>query len=147
MTCRLYKTLPLLKGNVTEAVTRRCSVKRVFLKISQNSQENTCARVSFLTKLQAGGFIKREILAYVFSCVFCEISKNTFLHRSPLRDFFWCKNKSSYKYNQRNQKTFPIAIKWTAKAKPCYFSFSRLLNDTTLSLWTQSVIIFLLLLK
>ena len=32
----------------TEAVVQRCSVKKVFLKISQNSQENTCARVSFL---------------------------------------------------------------------------------------------------
>ena len=33
-----------------EAVTRRCSVKEVLLEISQNSQENTCARVSFLKK-------------------------------------------------------------------------------------------------
>ena len=32
---------------VTEAAIQRCSVKKVFLKISQNSQENTCARVSF----------------------------------------------------------------------------------------------------
>ena len=38
-----------------EAVARRCSVKKVFLEISQNSQENTCARVSFLIKLQASG--------------------------------------------------------------------------------------------
>ena len=38
---------------VTEAVVRRCSVKKVFLKFLQNSQENTCARVSFLIKLQA----------------------------------------------------------------------------------------------
>ena len=30
-----------------------CSVKKVFLEISQNSQENTRARVSFLIKLQA----------------------------------------------------------------------------------------------
>ena len=36
----------------TEAVTRRCPVKKVFLKIPQNSQENTCARVSFLIKLK-----------------------------------------------------------------------------------------------
>ena len=34
-----------------EAVVQRCSVKKVFLEISQNSQENTCARVSFLIKL------------------------------------------------------------------------------------------------
>ena len=36
-----------------EAVVQRCSVKKVFLEVSQNSQENTCARVSFLIKLQA----------------------------------------------------------------------------------------------
>ena len=35
-----------------EAVARRCSVKKVFLEISQNSLENTCVRVSFLAKLQ-----------------------------------------------------------------------------------------------
>ena len=31
----------------------RCSVKKVFLEISQNSQKNTCTRDSFLIKLQA----------------------------------------------------------------------------------------------
>ena len=34
-----------------EAVAQRCSVKKVFLKILQNSQEITCARASFLIKL------------------------------------------------------------------------------------------------
>ena len=37
---------------LSEAVAQRCSVKKVFLKISQNSQENTCTRDSFLIKLQ-----------------------------------------------------------------------------------------------
>ena len=36
-----------------EALVQRCFVKKVFLEILQNSQENTCARVSFLIKLQA----------------------------------------------------------------------------------------------
>ena len=36
-----------------EAVARTCSVKEVFLQISQNSQKNTCASISFLIKLQA----------------------------------------------------------------------------------------------
>ena len=36
-----------------EAVVRSCSVKTVFLKVSQNSHEKTCARVYFLIKLQA----------------------------------------------------------------------------------------------
>ena len=39
----------------TGAVVQRCSVNKVFLEISQNSQENTCARVSFFIKLQASG--------------------------------------------------------------------------------------------
>ena len=34
----------------TEAVAKRFSAKKVFLDISQNSQESTCARVSFLIK-------------------------------------------------------------------------------------------------
>ena len=33
---------------VLEAVVQMCSVKKVLLKILQNSQENTCARVSGL---------------------------------------------------------------------------------------------------
>ena len=41
--------------HATEAVVRRCSMKKVFLEILQNSQENTCARVQ--------NFIKRETLA------------------------------------------------------------------------------------
>ena len=64
---------PPLKN--TKAVVRGCSVKKVFLEISQNSQENTCASVSFL--------MKKETLAQVFSCEFCEISKNTFSYRTP----------------------------------------------------------------
>ena len=61
----------------TEIVTKRCSVKNVFLQISQNSQQNTCARP------EASNFIKKETLAQVFSCEFCKISKNTFSHRTP----------------------------------------------------------------
>ena len=33
------------------AVARRCSIKKVFLELLKNSQENTCARVSFLINL------------------------------------------------------------------------------------------------
>ena len=38
---------------VPEAVDQKCSVKKVFLEISQNSRENTFARASLLIKLQA----------------------------------------------------------------------------------------------
>ena len=42
------------------------------IEISQNSQESTCARVSFLIKLHAKAcnFIKKETLAQMFSCEF-----------------------------------------------------------------------------
>ena len=42
-----YKTKEHPAKRASEAVDRRCSVKEVFLEISQNSQENTFARVSF----------------------------------------------------------------------------------------------------
>ena len=53
----------------------------MFLKISQNSQENASPRVSFLIKMQAKAvnFTKNETLAQVFSREFCEIFKNTFV--------------------------------------------------------------------
>ena len=55
----------------------------MFLEISQNSQENTCTRVSFLIKLQTLGAFLTGVFPQVFSCGFCEISKNTFSHRTP----------------------------------------------------------------
>ena len=60
---------------------QRCSMKKGVLEFSQNSQEKTCTRVIFLNEvggLQACNFIKKETLAQVFSCEFCEIFKNTF---------------------------------------------------------------------
>ena len=38
-----------------EAIVWGCSVEKVFLEVSQNSQENICVRASFLIKLQAYG--------------------------------------------------------------------------------------------
>ena len=55
-----------------QVVAWRCSIKKVFLVILPNSHATTCARASFLIKLQdkACNFIKKEILAQVFSCEF-----------------------------------------------------------------------------
>ena len=44
-----------LPGFFSEAATRGVLKINVLLKISQNSEENTCARVSFLIKLRASG--------------------------------------------------------------------------------------------
>ena len=63
---------------------QRCSAKKVFLKVSQKSKQNTCARASFLIKFQAASFIKKDTLTQVFSCESCEIFKNTIFYRTPL---------------------------------------------------------------
>ena len=49
---------------ILEAVTRGVLYTKMFLKILQNSQENTCT--------------KNETVAQVFSCEFYGIFKNTF---------------------------------------------------------------------
>ena len=49
--------------NVSKAVSRTCSVKKVFFKISQYSQENTCLGVSFNT---VAVMIKRDSSIGVF---------------------------------------------------------------------------------
>ena len=42
---------------ITEVATRDVLRKKVFLKILQSFQENTCFTVSFLIKLQASGLL------------------------------------------------------------------------------------------
>ena len=70
---------------------QRCSIKKVFLEISQNSHNLTKQlhqslyfnKVSILIKVSGLQLIKKDTLAQVFSCEFCEISKNAFSYRTP----------------------------------------------------------------
>ena len=52
MWTRFYLTYVLEESKV---VSRKSSIKKVLLKIPQNSQDNIYARVSFAIKLQATG--------------------------------------------------------------------------------------------
>ena len=63
-----------------EAVAQRCPVKKVFLEISQNSQENNCDRYFFnkVAGLRPTTLFKKRLWYR------CEISKNTFFHRRSL---------------------------------------------------------------
>ena len=61
-----------------EAATGGVLQEKLLREILQSSQENSYARFSFLIKVQACIFIKKETLAQVFSCELCENSKNTF---------------------------------------------------------------------
>ena len=72
----------------------------MFLNISQNSQENTCARETPTLSL-----------AQVFSCEFCEISKNTFFDRAP-----------PVAVSSNNNSTTP---KGSEESKLCYLSIEQ----------------------
>ena len=54
----LLSKMILVRVPRKQAVGRMCSVKKVFLEISQNSQENSCARDSFLIKLNFAKFLR-----------------------------------------------------------------------------------------
>ena len=81
--------------------------KGVLRNLQENSQENTCARVSFL--------------AQVFSYELGEISKNTFFYRTPL---VAASKRSSY--NVRKNVFFP-----TKKSERMQCKYNRKLNAKT----------------
>ena len=60
----------MMSSSELEAVTRGLLCKKVFF---------LCKKVP-----KACNFIKKETLAQVFSCEFCEISKNTFLQKNSV---------------------------------------------------------------
>ena len=49
--CQKQMSICILKDLIDRSSHWKCSVDKVFLEISQNSQENTCAKASFLIKL------------------------------------------------------------------------------------------------
>ena len=148
--------------------------KKVFLEISQNSQEKTCARVSRLHFLvfglnteiygvnfrihskktkesitsqklgsqyfwQACNFIKNETLAQVFSCEFCEISKNTFFIEHLwwlLLHFFNCNfihqillpTYLPNLYIKKNSNLFTTCVNYGFSV--CNYSFAKSRNVT-----------------
>ena len=65
---------------------RRCFIKKVLLKTSLNSQENTCVRVSFLIKLRVSGlqFYYKRDSGTGFFLIIWKIFENTFL-----TEHFW----------------------------------------------------------
>ena len=68
---------------VSEAATGGALQKKGFLEILQNSQENTCARVSFFNKI--GGLRPATLLKRDFGT-------GVFFYRTPSDDCFSCLN-------------------------------------------------------
>ena len=67
-----------------EPVAQRCSVKKSVFRNFAKFTGKHLRQSLFLNKVLAYIFIEKSTLAQVFSCEFCEISKNTFSYRTPL---------------------------------------------------------------
>ena len=96
----------------------RCSVKKVFLKILQNPQQNTCVRGSiFLKRCEPTTyyFVGKETLVQVVSYEFCKFCNNTYfvehmrtvvarqicLCETNLFLFSWLNLKANFNTNQK----------------------------------------------
>ena len=78
--CTFLESPNHINQRYAEAVVRRCSVGKVFLEISENSQENTCARVSFLIKLQRPAtLLKKRLWHRCFPVNFAKFLRIPFL--------------------------------------------------------------------
>ena len=68
-----------LQKKVVRSSHQRCSMKNMLLKISKNSQENNCARVSFLMK---DNFIEKEAVAQMLPMSFEKFLRTPFLQNT-----------------------------------------------------------------
>ena len=73
-----FRTILFFLIQQSEGITRKCSVKKLFLEISQYSQENTCARVSF-ESCRVCNFIKKDTLPRCFPGNFAKFARISFL--------------------------------------------------------------------
>ena len=83
-----------------EAVAYRCSVKKIFLEISQNSQENTCARISFLIKRLWDGF---------FPVNFAKFLRTSFLQNTYDGCFCFAKTNKQLNFIEN---VFHFFVRW-----------------------------------
>ena len=62
-----------------EAIVRRCFLKKVFLRISQNLQENTCLESPFKNVAEAWNFIKKRLQHRYFPVNIAKFLRTAFL--------------------------------------------------------------------
>ena len=115
-------------------ITKRCSAKKVFLEISQNSQKNTCARVSFLIKLQASGLWYR-----CFSVNFAKFLRTLFLQNTFRCCFLKIKIAKVYLHVAKHCKFFRLLLPETSISVVVYgLSVPYISNLHLISLLNQS---------
>ena len=97
--------------HATEAVSQKSSVKTVFLKSLQNSQESTCARVSFLIKLQAAPatLLKKRLWHRCFSVNFERFLRIPFF----IEHLRWLLLTLAFKLLKRDQRNNSQKLFWS----------------------------------
>ena len=117
----------------SEAVVRRCSLKKVLLEISQNSQENMCQSLFF-------NKVEKETLAQLFSCEFCENSKNTFFDRTPLvaASEFCEISKNNFSYRTPPVVACDLIFKDSMKDHNLFFTLA-IFRWPTVTHWANSI--------
>ena len=89
----LHHLLPHHHGYYSVAVVRRCSMKKGVLRnFAKSTGKHLCQSLFFnkVVGLRPKSLLK-VTLAQLFSCGFCEISKNTFYYRTPLMSASDCR--------------------------------------------------------
>ena len=95
-----------------ETVARRCSVKKIFLENSQNSQENTCARVSFFVKFLRIPFLTEHLWWLLLNgSSFTSTEFKNCIHKNGIRHIAIAPcHASSNGSGERTVQTFESAI-------------------------------------
>ena len=95
-------------GVQLEAAIQSCSVEEVFLENSPNSQENICARVSFLIKLQpkACNVIKKRLQHRYFHVNVAKFLRTAFL----IEHLWWLLLFSIISFCLSKVKVSPITL-------------------------------------
>ena len=102
VSCKSYISL--------KAVARGCSINKMFFKISQNSLENTCARVSFIIMLRAVAsvpcqvYIKDKILTHVRHFLFSFAAFWSSLWKFDFAFTLWCWYQKRIKNPAKNPR-------------------------------------------
>ena len=109
-----------LRSGALKAVIRRCFVRKVFSEIPQNSQENTCANVSFKIEFRP----KTTFICLFYRMLLWLISKNIFWWERISDALNLKKSLSTLETEIGNPCIFP----WKAFYFN-YFSFILIPND------------------
>ena len=105
-----------------------------FLEISQNSQEGLIFNTVAGLRPETSNFIKKETLAQVFSCEFCEMSKNTFLteHHWTTASRLWSIFRGNFDTECISLNKFPFSESSYPRFHFCEYEIQELIDSWTL---------------